>query len=194
LRNAKQEEFDKKQNKPAVADQADADRQTPVTVTVPDEAKEPLASQTSESGNVQDTEKVQVEPHLTDLLAGVAIPIEEEERAKQQKDLDQVIHQLLVIGLAISVIFMLLGLFLDLTMHRVIPTAIPQISEIFSRALALRPSGFLSLGLLVLMATPIVRVIGSFIAFIYERDWRYAGITFLVLIIVTLSVVLGKGG
>lgn len=194
MKNAKPEEFEKDEINPSETNQVDADSQAPVTVTVPDEAKEPLASQTTEVGNAPDTENVQVEPHLTDLLAGVAIPVEEEERAKQQKDLDQVIHQLLVIGLVISVSFMLVGLVLDLTMHRVIPTAIPQISEIFSRALALRPSGFLSLGLLVLMATPIVRVIGSFIAFIYERDWRYAGITFLVLIIVTLSVVLGKGG
>ncbi len=173
--------------------QVEADAKTPVTVTLPEEAKEPLASQAIETRKIPQGKDVQVEPHLPDLLAGVAIPLEEEERAKEQRNLDQTIHQLLVIGLTISVAFMLLGLFLDLTLHRVIPTAIPNLGEVFTRVISFRPSGFLSLGLLVLIATPVVRVIGSFIAFIYERDWRYTGITFLVLLIVTLSIVLGKG-
>ena len=62
----------------------------------------------------------------------------------------------------------------------------------FVRVVSLRPSGFLALGLLVLIATPILRVVGSILAFIYERDWRFAGITFLVLIIVMVSLVLGE--
>jgi uncharacterized membrane protein len=49
------------------------------------------------------------------------------------------------------------------------------------------------LGLLVLIATPILRVIGSTLAFLYERDWRYALITFVVLLVVTLSLLLGRG-
>jgi uncharacterized membrane protein len=170
-----------------------AEVKAPVTVTVPQEAKAPLASHVAEAGKVLQEQKVQVEPHLPDLLAGIAIPWEEEERAKEQKSLDQTIHKLLVIGLAVSVAFMLFGLLLDLTLHRVVPTTIPSLGDIFTRVISLRPSGFLSLGLLVLIATPVVRVIGSFIAFVYERDWGYAGITFLVLLIVTLSIILGRG-
>ena len=173
--------------------QVEAESTTPVTVSLPDDVKEPFASEVPETGNVSQEQKVQVEPHLPDLLAGIAIPLEEEERAKEQSNLDQIIHKLLVIGLAISVSFMLFGLLLDLTLHRFIPTTIPNLGEVFMRAISLRPSGFLSLGLLVLIATPVVRVIGSFIAFIYERDWRYAGITFLVLLVVVLSIVIGKG-
>jgi uncharacterized membrane protein len=63
---------------------------------------------------------------------------------------------------------------------------------VIERVIQLRPSGVLALGLLVLIATPILRVIGSVIAFLYEGDWRYAGITFLVLCIVILSVIFGK--
>lgn len=173
--------------------QIEAEAKAPVTVTLAEEAKEPLAAQVTEVGNMPQAQNVQVEPHLPDLLAGVVIPLEEEERAKEQRNLDQTIHELLVIGLAISVSLMLLGLFLDLALHRVIPTVIPNLGEVFTRVIALRPSGFLSLGLLVLIATPVVRVIGSFIAFLYERDWRYVGITFLVLLIVMFSIILGKG-
>jgi uncharacterized membrane protein len=50
------------------------------------------------------------------------------------------------------------------------------------------------LGLLVLLATPVVRVAVSIIAFGLERDWRYVAITSLVLLILLLSFALGRGG
>ena len=50
------------------------------------------------------------------------------------------------------------------------------------------------LGLLLLLATPVVRVAVSIIAFGLERDWRYVGITSLVLLILTVSFLLGQGG
>jgi uncharacterized membrane protein len=173
-------------------DQAEQDSKAPVAVTVPEDAKEPLAPRIPAVENSPQAKEVRVAPHLSELITGIALPLEEEERAKEQRNLDHTIHQLLIVGLAISVSFMLLGLFLDLILNRTIPTAIPNLGEIFTRVASLRPSGFLSLGLLVLIATPVVRVVGSFIAFIYERDWRYAGITFLVLLVVICSIVIGK--
>lgn len=56
------------------------------------------------------------------------------------------------------------------------------------------PLAIIVLGLLVLLATPVVRVAVSIIAFSLERDWRYVAITSLVLLILLLSFVLGKGG
>lgn len=100
---------------------------------------------------------------------------------------------MLVIGLILSTALMLVGLALDLTLGREVPTAVPDFGDIFNRVIALRPSGFLALGLLVLIATPILRVVGSIFAFLYERDWRYTGITLLVLGIVMVSLVMGKG-
>ena len=60
-----------------------------------------------------------------------------------------------------------------------------------SLALAFQPPGLLALGLLVLIATPILRVLGSVIGFIVERDWRYALITSIVFLIVVASILLG---
>ena len=56
------------------------------------------------------------------------------------------------------------------------------------------PLAIIVLGLLVLLATPVVRVAVSIVAFLLERDWRYVIITSLVLLILLLSFVLGKGG
>jgi uncharacterized membrane protein len=56
------------------------------------------------------------------------------------------------------------------------------------------PLAMIVFGLLVLLATPVVRVIVSIVAFLLERDWRYVVITSIVLLILLLSFALGKGG
>jgi uncharacterized membrane protein len=56
------------------------------------------------------------------------------------------------------------------------------------------PQAVIVLGLLVLLATPVIRVAVSIIAFGVERDWRYVIITSLVLLILLISFILGKGG
>jgi uncharacterized membrane protein len=131
----------------------------------------------------------QVNALLASLLGGPAEP----QAPAAGPNLDAVVHGLLIVGLAISSLLMLTGLALDVVLRRQIPTAIPNIAEVFARLVAGRPSGFLSLGLLVLIATPIVRVIGSMLTFVYERDWRYAVISTLVLLIVGASLLLGRG-
>jgi uncharacterized membrane protein len=56
------------------------------------------------------------------------------------------------------------------------------------------PQAIMVLGLLILLATPVVRVAVSIVAFALERDWTYVAITALVLIILLVSFLLGKAG
>jgi uncharacterized membrane protein len=56
------------------------------------------------------------------------------------------------------------------------------------------PLSVVTLGLIVLLATPVVRVAVSIVAFGLERDWRYVAITTTVLVILVASFLLGKGG
>ncbi len=53
---------------------------------------------------------------------------------------------------------------------------------------ALRPVGIAQLGLLVLVATPVVRVAASTVAFALEGDRLYAGITLAVLVVLLVSL------
>lgn len=53
------------------------------------------------------------------------------------------------------------------------------------------PSGFLILGVLVLLATPIVRVVVSIGHFSAARDRAFVGITAFVLVVLALSVGVG---
>jgi uncharacterized membrane protein len=162
-------------------------------VAVPSETTKPHALPAPASASSQ-REAVHVAPNLRDLVtaAPLATP-QETQAAKERRDLNAVVHRVLIIGLIVSTALMLAGVGLDLFYQRDLPTAVPDIGEVVSRVLALRPSGFLALGLLVLIATPILRVIGSIGAFLYERDWRFAGVTMLVLMILSLSMLLGRG-
>jgi uncharacterized protein len=50
------------------------------------------------------------------------------------------------------------------------------------------PEAIITLGLLILLATPVVRVAVSIVAFALERDWMYVGITTLVLALLLASI------
>lgn len=56
------------------------------------------------------------------------------------------------------------------------------------------PLAIIALGLLVLLATPVLRVAVSIVTFAIERDWLFTAITALVLLILLVSFALGRGG
>ena len=138
-------------------------------------------------------QRVHVPANLQDLLSGVPITPEDVEVVRRGHLLNEVIQRLLTLGMVVSTVAMLAGLALDAISQHEVSHEVPQFREALDRALSLRGSGFLALGLLVLIATPIMRVLGSFFTFVYERDWRYAGITFAVLVILSLSMRFGRG-
>jgi uncharacterized membrane protein len=57
---------------------------------------------------------------------------------------------------------------------------------------ALQGDAIVTLGLLLLIATPVVRVGISILAFVYERDRVYTFITLTVFCLLILSFFLGK--
>jgi uncharacterized membrane protein len=57
---------------------------------------------------------------------------------------------------------------------------------------AFDPGSVVTLGLVILIATPFARVAVSILAFALERDWRYVVITSIVLGILGASLALGK--
>lgn len=67
-------------------------------------------------------------------------------------------------------------------------------ADIWAGLLILRPQAIIVLGLLLLIATPVIRVCISIFAFALERDWHYVVITLTVLTILILGLLLGKGG
>jgi uncharacterized membrane protein len=68
------------------------------------------------------------------------------------------------------------------------PERLKSPSDIFHGAIALDPREIIQLGLLLLIATPVARVIFSAIAFAIERDYMYVVITLIVLGILLYSL------
>ena len=65
---------------------------------------------------------------------------------------------------------------------------------IVKNALAFKGRGLIQFGLLVLIATPVFRVIFSAYAFYRQKDWTYVFITLTVLTILLFSFLSGEAG
>jgi len=68
------------------------------------------------------------------------------------------------------------------------PAELRSVSGIFSQVIAGRGRGIIQLGLLLLIATPVARVIFSVWGFAQERDRMYVGFTLVVLAVLLYSL------
>jgi uncharacterized membrane protein len=69
-----------------------------------------------------------------------------------------------------------------------------SIPEVVSGLAAGRGQAIVALGLLVLLATPVIRVALSLALFLRDRDRAFAALTLVVLALLFLSLALGKAG
>ncbi|HTX73354.1 MAG TPA: DUF1634 domain-containing protein [Rectinemataceae bacterium] len=69
-----------------------------------------------------------------------------------------------------------------------------SLSQLWAGLCVVDPFAVMSLGLLLIILTPVSRVAVSIFAFIAERDWRYVVITGLVLAILLFSFAIGETG
>lgn len=110
------------------------------------------------------------------------------------KKIELIIGQILRIGVAISVWVILIGIVMYLFTgnsgyaNDAFPTAI---HEIIAGTFAGKPYAVLMLGLLLLIFTPVLRVIVSIYAFAKEKDTMYTIITVIVLIILVVAMLIG---
>ena len=74
------------------------------------------------------------------------------------------------------------------------PSDLHSVSGILKGILSLHSRSIIQFGLLLLIATPIARVVFSVFAFALERDWTYVAITLIVLAVLLYSLLSGPGG
>jgi uncharacterized membrane protein len=126
----------------------------------------------------------------------------EESATSPQRDyqMDRIISVVLRGGVLLSAGLLILGALLYFA--RVLwggapadPLSFPHsLGDVFSGLGHGDPLAILTLGLIVLLLTPVARVIISIFAFAREHDWLYVAITTLVLLILLVSFLLGAGG
>jgi uncharacterized membrane protein len=125
---------------------------------------------------------------------------DESERDRRIRQAELIISNVLRGGVSASAAIILLGVVLfylrALTSGHTpsvkpFPTSLPAVWSGLAHG---DPLAIIALGLLLLLATPVVRVAVSIVAFALEGDRRYVIITTLVLLILIASFVLGKAG
>jgi len=112
---------------------------------------------------------------------------------------EQTIGNLLRAGLVLSTLVVVAGAAIYLSRHgaqapdyRIFhgePPALRGVAGIVSESEAGRGRGIVQLGLLLLLATPVLRVAFSVIAFAKQRDGLYVAITLVVLATLLYSII-----
>ena len=110
---------------------------------------------------------------------------------RRRANVDVVVHHTLAVGVAVGFVLLVAGLVLTVAGHGGLAVLSLKAPAAWRAALHLRAAGFYSLGLLVLILTPFVRVVGSIVAFAAVRDWRFVAVTSAVLVVMITSIVIG---
>ena len=122
----------------------------------------------------------------------------------KDKDMQTVIGWVLRAGVLISMIVVFFGGVVYLYRHgqsvadyhefNGVPDFVQTFPAIIHGVLAFRGQAIIQAGIILLIATPVVRVFFSAIGFILEKDHLYTGITFIVLLIIIISALSGHAG
>jgi uncharacterized membrane protein len=111
--------------------------------------------------------------------------------------LEQLVGTILRTGIVIATLITLAGGILYLTSgtHRVDyhafrgePVSLRRVADILRAAAALDPMGIMQLGIVLLLATPLARVILSGISFAIQRDALYVAVTAVVFSVLLFSL------
>jgi uncharacterized membrane protein len=113
------------------------------------------------------------------------------EADRRVANIDTVVHHTLVAGVALGLALLLAGVALSAAGRGGLAVHSLKAPAAWRAALHLRATGFYSLGLLALILTPFIRVVGSTVAFAAARDWRFVAITSAVLAVMVVSIVVG---
>jgi hypothetical protein len=138
-----------------------------------------------------DPEKYDTEKHDTAKHAAEKRDTEKEvDTLKEYDQLAPLVRRTLQIGLTAAVVLILLGGVLAVTRPS---SKSPSDSGMFSRALRGDSGAILGVGLLILMLTPVARVLVLAIGWLRIGDWTFSVVAFCVLAMLVLSVLLGTG-
>jgi len=128
--------------------------------------------------------------------------------ACRTRQMESLVRRVLQVGLLASMVLVLVGMLLfgavhpsSLTSSESLPALVESgakfphtLDDVASAASDLSAEGIIAAGLLVLIATPVLRVALSVVGFAFQRDWVYVGLTVLVLLVLLGSFLVGKAG
>jgi len=121
-----------------------------------------------------------------------------QEDGSQQQAMELTLGKLLRAGVMVSGSTVLIGGVLNLLRHgreavayatfRGEPAALRGLSGILDATMAAQGKGIIQLGLMLLVAVPVLRVVVSAVIFAQRRDFTYVAFTLIVLCILSYSL------
>ncbi len=115
-----------------------------------------------------------------------------------------IIGWILRVGVTLSMVIVIIGGVIFLFNHghsipdyhefKRVPYFIHNTEGIINGVLNLKGQAIIQFGILLLIATPVLRVIFSAVGFIIEKDRLYTAITLIVLLIILASMLSGQVG
>lgn|SRR5487761_1809623 len=103
------------------------------------------------------------------------------------------VHRILLGGLVVSAALLLAGMVIMLVRGGQEASPHTPLASLLRDAARLNGPALTTLGLLVLMITPILRVVVLLIGWAVRRDWVFAAISLVVLALLMISLLLGVG-
>lgn len=136
------------------------------------------------------------------------IPLEENQQkgksSLKDKDMQMIIGWILRGGVAVSMILVFIGGIFFVYRHgysmpdyktfKGIPFFVQNIGGILNGVIMLKGQAIIQLGIILLIATPVIRVAFSAVGFLMEKDYLYTVITLIVLLIILASMISGNAG
>ncbi|OOQ58201.1 DUF1634 domain-containing protein [Mucilaginibacter pedocola] len=120
------------------------------------------------------------------------------------KEMQSIIGWILRAGVFISMAIVFVGGVLYILRHgqehadyhtfKGIPAFINSPEGIIHGILEFRGQAIIQAGIILLIATPVIRIVFSAFGFVLERDYLYVGITLIVLLIILSSMLGGHAG
>jgi len=127
------------------------------------------------------------------------VPVEEEQGNFDDRRMEAIMGRLLQVGVTLASVVMLAGAVLYLVSHRTVaanysvfvsePEALRDPGKLRGRIAHRDSAALIQLGVLLLIATPVARVIFAVVAFLMERDWLYVAISLVVLSVLIFSLI-----
>jgi uncharacterized membrane protein len=106
------------------------------------------------------------------------------------EDTNRLIYHILRGGVLLSVAVLLFGFVLVGIQNSLLPNRSVPPRSLIPQLVQFTPAGYLSLGVLVLIFTPVARVLLSLLSFAEDRDLTYVLMTGIVLVNLLVSVFL----
>jgi len=122
----------------------------------------------------------------------------------KDKDIQVIIGWILRGGVTVSILLVFIGGILftyrhgqsipDYKTFKGVPDFIGNFSGIFDGIITFKGQAIIQLGIILLIATPVIRVAFSAVGFLMEKDYLYTAITLIVLLIILASMFSGRAG